>query len=146
MLSTKCKYAIRSVLLLAAESSLEQKWTIKQISDHLSIPQHFLGKILQELVPRNIISSMKGPTGGFYMNEQNRSTTLLTLIEVVDGPFFLQGCGLGLEKCSDTNPCPIHDTYKICRNHLRETFSSKKISEFEHDILSKNLFLHGSIK
>ena len=57
--------------LLAAESSQEKKWTIKQISDHLSIPQHFLGKILQELVPRNIISSMKGPTGGFYMNEQN---------------------------------------------------------------------------
>ena len=50
MLSTKCKYAIRSVLLLAAESSLEQSGPSNK-SDHLSIPQHFLGKILQELVP-----------------------------------------------------------------------------------------------
>ena len=66
---------------------------------------------------------MKGPTGGFYMNEQNWSTTLLTLIEVVDGPFFLQGCGLGLEKCSDTNPVlfmtPIRYAGITCVKHFQ---------------------------
>jgi Rrf2 family protein len=139
MISTKCKYAIRAILLLATESSKESKLTIKQISEKLDIPQHFLGKILQELVPLKFISSLKGPKGGFYLTDQNKNITLLQLIETVDGPFFFNGCALGLKQCSDKKPCPIHYEFKSCRSHLKEVFSSKTIFDLQQEIHNSDI-------
>lgn len=141
MISTKCKYAIRAILLVSTESVKEQKLTIKEISEKLDIPQHFLGKILQELVPLKIISSMKGPGGGFYLTEENKRVTLLKLIETVDGPLAFTSCAIGLDHCSEKHPCPVHFEFKTCRNNLRLVFSTKTIGSLEKEIKDLNLSL-----
>ena len=28
-------------------------------------------------------------------------------------------CGLGLKKCSETHPCPMHDKFKVAREAMR---------------------------
>jgi Rrf2 family transcriptional regulator, iron-sulfur cluster assembly transcription factor len=141
MISTKCKYAIRAILLVSTDSVDEQKLTIKEISEKLDIPQHFLGKILQELVPMKIISSMKGPGGGFYLTAENKRTSLLEIIEAVDGPLAFTSCAIGLDHCSEKNPCPVHNEFKACRTNLRSVFSSKTINHLEQEIKELHLVL-----
>ena len=71
MLSNASKYATRAVLYLAGNSSYKNKIGSKQLADALEISQSFIAKILQKLVKANIITSGKGPGGGFYTSQEN---------------------------------------------------------------------------
>ena len=87
----------------------------REISEELSIPQAFLSKILQDLTKKGLLSSTKGPNGGFELNCSPTQTSLYTLVQAVEGPRPEGDCLLGLSLCADETKCPIHDTWKeIC--------------------------------
>lgn len=56
------------------------------IAREYDIPLEYLLKILQLLVRSNILNSKRGPRGGFYLAKPLEQTTLLEIIEAVDGP------------------------------------------------------------
>jgi len=141
MISNKCKYALRAILFLAVESSDTNKIRISNLAEELKIPAPYLGKILQDLVPKNVISSIKGPKGGFYLTEKNQQTPLIKIIEAIDGLAYFEKCGLGLEACSDRHPCPIHEDFKIGRDHLKTVFTNKSIRELASEITANDLIL-----
>ena len=65
MLSNSSKYAIKAVLFLSLNSS-EIKWVmVKVIAKPINILQAYIAKLLQELSKQKIISSTRGPKGGF---------------------------------------------------------------------------------
>ena len=142
MLSQKSKYAITSILFIAAEISEEKGlkgW--KEIAESLKIPFAFTSKILQELAKKNIISSIKGPNGGFFLSKQNAQIPLIEIIELMgDGGYFRE-CGLGLTECSEEHPCPIHDIFKIGRDKLQLLFNTKTIGDLGKDVKESELFL-----
>ena len=108
MFSKACTYGIRAVIYLCVHTSAEMKIGVTDLSLALGIPKHFLAKILQQLAKADIISSVKGPGGGFYMNEKNRNMKLYDIICCIDGPQSMEGCILGLPVCSSSNPCALH--------------------------------------
>lgn len=141
MISKKCKYAIRAILFLAVESDEKNKKGIKEIAENLKLPGPYLGKILQQLVPKNIITSAKGPNGGFYTTEKNLRIPLIKVIETIDGLAYFEGCGLGLSECSDDHPCPIHTDFKKSRNRMKKVFENKTIETLASEIKHKEFFL-----
>ncbi len=68
--SRQCEYALQSVIYLAQKKQGEMT-TIKEISGHLNIPFHFLGKIFQKLSHKGLLHSMKGVSGGFWLGSRN---------------------------------------------------------------------------
>ena len=141
MISNKCKYALRAILFLAVESNETKKIRISELAEELKMPTPYLGKILQELVPKSIISSIKGPRGGFYLTEKNQQAPLIKIIEAIDGLAYFEKCGLGLEDCSDSHPCPIHEDFKKSRDHLKTVFTNKTIRELASEITANELIL-----
>ena len=141
MFSKSCKYAIRAVLFLATSSSNDRKVGVEELSMSLSVPKHFLAKILQQLVRHNLVSSAKGRNGGFYLSEANRESTLLSVIDSIDGPGTFDECVLGLQHCSNEAPCPYHNTFKIYRNQFHQLVSTETIAESAVRIKNKNLKL-----
>jgi len=143
MLSKSCIYALRSIVFLAHNASIDAKIGIKEVAKELELPTHYLGKILQQLSKNNIIQSIKGPNGGFYLNEESKKVKLIKIIEVVDGLSFFTSCGLGLKECSDTHPCPLHDEFKIYRDGLWSLFSSKSIQELVSKLEGGDAFIRN---
>ncbi|MDD7913856.1 RrF2 family transcriptional regulator [Polaribacter ponticola] len=84
MLSKASKYAIRAVLLIANSACKNNKVGSKKLATELNIPAPFLAKTLQELTKSNIISSVKGPHGGFYLSKESENKTLFNIIDCVD--------------------------------------------------------------
>jgi Rrf2 family iron-sulfur cluster assembly transcriptional regulator len=141
MLSTSCKYALRSAVYLMAHASEMSKAGIREIAEEIEANEHTTGKILQLLVREGIISSAKGPHGGFYISSDAKPIYLIDIVKVVDGTNFFFECGLGLHKCSERKPCPIHFTYKASREKLYREFSSITIQELAADIEKGEAFL-----
>jgi Rrf2 family protein len=141
MLSTSCKYALRAAVYLTAQSHAGLKTGIKEIAEEIQANEHTTGKILQLLVREKIILSTKGPNGGFFIPPDSKKVCLIDIVKVVDGVQFFFECGLGLRKCSEHKPCPIHHTYKVSREKLYQEFSSITIQELASDIEKGEAFL-----
>ena len=120
MFSKSGEYGIRSTLYIACNSLQGNRVSLKSISNAIDSPEAFTAKIMQQLTKHKIVSSIKGPNGGFFITEdQLEKITLLDVIEVIEGKDKYMGCGLGLATCNEDKPCPIHHQYAKVRNNLR---------------------------
>ena len=141
MLSNASKYAIRGVLFLADKSSATEKFGAKQIANELNIPLAFIAKLLQKLVKAKIISSSKGPRGGFYMTAENRRNNVCHILEVIESENIFNTCFMGLEKCDSKNPCPVHHIVATFKEALLKKFETQSIDEFAADIKEDGSYL-----
>lgn len=141
MLSNTCKIAIKAVIYLAAQSEKNVRSGMREIATHLNASEHTVGKILQTLVRQNIIHSVKGPNGGFYITAEQASKPIVHIINTVDGADMLDKCGLGLSQCSSTRPCPIHDEYKKGREIIRQIFITKTINDLRDPVEQGTAYL-----
>jgi Rrf2 family protein len=135
MLSNTSRYAIRAVIYLALNGKEDLKIGIKQISKELDIPTPFLGKILQTLAKHKILSSTKGPHGGFGMGKNPYEISLMDIVQVIDGMDDFESCVLGLKTCSiDQVHCSIHRNYAALREQLKQLFQTENVGELADHI------------
>jgi len=139
MFSKGCKYGIRAVLHLAVYSSIKKRLGVAEIANELEVPKHFLAKILQQLAKEHLISSTKGPSGGFYLSKKNRDSNLKEVIETLDGTQVFTGCILGLKECSSEKPCPLHFQAFGIREGLNYQLEYQTINEISEKIKRTNL-------
>jgi Rrf2 family protein len=126
---------------LAVNSNKSNKILAKNISEPINVPQAYIAKLLQELSKHNIVSSMRGPNGGFYMDEQNLKTPLINIITVIDGDNRLNSCLLSIQNCNSSKPCPLHDFAASYRVHLLENLEKSTIKDMVEGIKAKKSFL-----
>ena len=127
MFSKACEYAIRATLYISIKSIDGSKLGIKEIAREIDSPEPFTAKILQTLSREKIISSIKGPNGGFYLKPKAKPIALNTIVKAIDGEDALHACSLGLRECSDKFPCPLHKEIKRYKDRLRKTMSEKTV-------------------
>ena len=128
MFSKSCEYSLRAVIYIAKQTSLGNKTSVKEIAEATNSPEAFTGKILQKLTKNNIINSIKGPYGGFLIDEKKtKNTKLSEIVKIIDGKQIYTGCGLGLRECNSKNPCPIHDKFINIRNNLKSMLETTTI-------------------
>ncbi len=143
MLSLTCKTAVKAVIYLASKYESGANAGIKEIAEYIDANEHTVGKLLQTLVKQNVINSVKGPSGGFYISMKQLKRPVITIVEAIDGDQVFKGCGLGLSKCSATHPCPIHDEYKVARNILENLFRKNKIIDICEPVNNGIAYLVG---
>lgn len=143
MLSHTCKTAIKAVIYLSSKSENDDKTGIKEISDKIDASEHTVGKILQLLARKKVINSLKGPTGGFYLNEKQQQQSVIHIVKAIEGDAVFKECGLGLNKCSAAHPCPIHDEYKVARELMEKIFSESKVRDLCGSVRNGLAYLIG---
>lgn len=119
MFSKACEYAIKSAIYIAEQSISEHRVNVKEVSKAINAPEAFTAKILQQLCRENLLESLRGKTGGFiFSKEKLHQIKIYDIIAVIDGVGIFTNCGLGLKECSSTNPCPVHDDFKVIRDGI----------------------------
>ncbi|ADR22707.1 hypothetical protein MATR_34470 [Marivirga tractuosa] len=120
MFSKTCEYAIRATIYIANKSKEGTNVGLKDIAKNIDSPEAFTAKILQKLVKDDLVSSIKGPNGGFSLSAtQQKEVYLIDVVRCIDGSQTYDGCGLGLSQCSEEKPCPIHFQFKEVRTKLK---------------------------
>ena len=135
MLTNACKYAIRAVIYLALNSDADKKLGAKLIANELDVPQPFLAKLLRKLSADKLISSSKGPGGGFYLDQANTNNTLWNVVCSIDDQQKLNDCFLGLVKCNSDNPCPVHYIAAPFKEQLLNDFKKKTIADMAQEMV-----------
>lgn len=127
MISKACQYALRSVVYLASKAGENTKLNVKQIAKEIDAPEAFTAKTLQILNKHNIITSLKGPYGGFFIEEYQLDASIINIVNAIDGLQVFTSCGLGMKQCNANRPCPFHNEYEVLRTKMRDTFQDTTI-------------------
>jgi Rrf2 family protein len=134
MLSKACQYAIKALIYMGTRAGEEERSTVSEVSKAIGSPPAFTSKILQKLVSANMITSAKGGGGGFQFSSNCISkTTILSVAKAMECDSISEDCILGLPRCSDRNPCPVHHRYAPLRKMLTEDFFSITIGQIIQD-------------
>jgi Rrf2 family protein len=147
MFSKATEYALRAVIYIAQKSTKENKLGLAEIAVSIDSPRPFTAKILQSLTAGNgIISSVPGPGGGFYITEKAKKIPVRSILKAMGEDEMLGQCVLGLKKCSDVKPCPMHVQYKIIKEQLIKLFENKTIGDLADEMTLGNSFINNKAK
>ena len=102
---------------------------VKDMRKSINVPQAYLAKILQKLLKHDLISSTRGPKGGFYPNAVNKKESVMRVNKVIDGENKMSNCLLGIDKCNEAKPCPLHHIASAAEEELIHSFKSHTIGD-----------------
>src|SRR5690606_8898081 len=80
MFSKACEYGIKAMIYIATQSLNGQRVKIGEIAEHIDSPEAFTAKVLGALVKNNLLVSVTGPYGGFYIDESTMKKISLAAI------------------------------------------------------------------
>ena len=142
MFSKSCEYGIRATIFIASKCCENRKVGLKEIAVAIDSPIAFTAKILQKLTKDKIIHSTKGVNGGFEVFQNDLKTIrLIQIVEAIDGNSVFSGCGLGLENCSETHPCPVHFEFKEIKEQLFIMLKNTSLEQLALEVKSGSSFL-----
>ena len=128
MFSKTCEYGIRAAIYVAVQSLANKRAGLKDIAREIDSPEAFTAKILQQLSRTDIITSHKGPSGGFVIQLDKMADIFLSdIVLALDGDSIFKTCGLGLKECSEKQPCPVHNKFKAIRTELKNMLNQTNL-------------------
>lgn len=135
MFSKACEYGIRAVIFISKRSLNEERTSLKEISREIDSPEAFTAKILQTLVKTKVVRSVKGPSGGFEITLKDmKRLKLYDVIHSIDGDEYEKKCVLGLKKCSEDKPCPVHNNYKHIKKQIITMVNATNLYDLSNSV------------
>lgn len=89
-----------------------------ELADKVCSTAGFMPQVLAPLVQMGWVRSDPGPTGGYRLQADLESISMLELIEAVEGPTDRDRCVLDSGRCSDVGHCAIHDAWSRAREQF----------------------------
>ena len=139
MFSESVKHAIQAMIYLTIHQ--DKKVMVNKIASDYDIPKFYLAKIVQTLAKHNLIITTRGRNGGIKLNRPAKDIRIIDIIKIIDPPPEKEMCLFGLDICSDSVPCPVHDVWKTMKKDFNEKLIyqnletlAKKI-DLKHEIL-----------
>ncbi len=127
MWSKTTEYAIRALVQVAVSNHEGRRPGFKEIAESIDAPVQFTAKILQTLSRALLLKSVRGRGGGFYFDPESEELKLAQVIRVLEGEKYFSGCVVGLPRCDENHPCPLHNEFYLIRNQLVELSQKETI-------------------
>ncbi len=103
---------------------------VAAVARFLDASEAHLNKVLQRLKKGEIVRSVRGPGGGFALAADPKTTTLLDVFEVMDGPLSNSSCILGQSRCI-FGTCLFGDLLTKIHDDVKEYFSKTTLADLE---------------
>ncbi len=84
-ISRTVEYGLTAAVFIA-QNCKDGRVLAKKISEAYDLPAEYLLQVMQQLVRAGILTSKKGPKGGFNLARPAKEITMLEIIEAIDGP------------------------------------------------------------
>ncbi len=134
-LTTKGRFAVTAMIDLAMNNSTGPV-TLADISGRQKISLSYLEQLFGKLRRRALVSSVRGPGGGYNLASPTDQVSVADIIIAVDEPIDATQCG-GKENCKDDKKCITHDLWTDLNKHLFEYLRAVKLSELVAKQLQK---------
>jgi Rrf2 family protein len=126
-LSEAASLALHGAALIAAHPG--ELFSVRRIAETAGASEHHLSKVLQRLVKAGILTSVRGPKGGFVLAVPAESVSLLEIYEAIEGRTAVGACPVHRPSCPFQG-CMFGGLFGKLNRDVVEYFKMKKLSEF----------------
>ena len=95
-LSEASSIALHGMVLIG---QTEETLNVAKISEAIGASKHHVAKVFQRLVKDNLLSSTRGPSGGFRLKKSPKKISLLDIYESIEGTLEVHACASGNTEC-----------------------------------------------
>lgn len=134
MLSYSSKYALKALHYLSQRATVENKLNAEQLAKFTKVPKPYLSKLFKKLASLDVVSSVRGPNGGFYLTEKQKEQSIFDIVLYIEGQDHFDNCVLNFEACNAKKPCPMHFLINYEKEALRNAIKKIKISDLASDL------------
>lgn len=127
MLSKTSEYALRAVVHLARDSG--GPVSAGDVAAALDVPANYLSKILHTLSRAGLVSSERGPGGGYRLARPAEELSIADVVGAIDSTALESRCLLGNRNCPGRHPCPAHDGWIRAAEPVAAFFRDTMVSE-----------------
>lgn len=107
----------------------EKPSSAREISDLYSLPQHLVANILKQLAQEGVITSTRGPAGGYSLATEPDQISVGTLVDMFEGPFQFMDCGSDHSSCIAAKQCPAKDSLQIVHHKIKTLIDNLSLAE-----------------
>jgi Rrf2 family iron-sulfur cluster assembly transcriptional regulator len=126
-LTTKGRFAVTAMVDLAMRQS-RGPVTLAAISERQHISLSYLEQLFGRLRRAKLVTSVRGPGGGYCMGRPAQQITVAEIITAVDEPIDATQCG-GKENCIEDRRCMTHDLWATLNARIHEYLSSVTLGD-----------------
>ncbi len=137
-LSRQADYAVRAMVELASHAN-EQRVQTRDIAHRQQIPIALLPRIIASLSRAQLIRTYRGNRGGIALARPASQTSLLDVIEAVDGPICLNRCTYEPSRCDRDHFCRVHPVWRQAQSYLHQLLGGTKLTDLVVVPLEVNL-------
>ena len=135
-LTRKADYALVAMADLALQDPAVV--STSDIAGRLRMPLPILQVIMTKLARLGLVTSARGPRGGFRLSRPPTRITLADIIEAVEGPMRLTICcppapGSREPQCDIEDVCPIRDPVRKVHTLVEGCLSGVTLKELAYD-------------
>lgn len=120
-LTTKGRYAVTAMLDLAIHHDAGPV-TLSDIARRQGISLSYLEQLFSQLRKRGLVSSTRGPGGGYRLGKPAHAIAVADVIVAVDESVDATRCG-GRENCQGEQRCLTHDLWQDLSHQIHEFLS-----------------------
>ncbi|MGL1833835.1 Fe-S cluster assembly transcriptional regulator IscR [Rhodocyclaceae bacterium SMB388] len=121
-LTTKGRFAVTAMIDLASREE-DGPVTLAGIADRQRISLSYLEQLFGKLRRYKLVSSVRGPGGGYRLARGMDAITVADIIIAVDEPLDATQCG-GKQNCHDEHRCMTHDLWANLNKRMYEYLDS----------------------
>jgi len=126
-LTTKGRFAVTAMVDLALRQN-RGPVTLAAISERQHISLSYLEQLFGKLRRASLVSSTRGPGGGYNLAQPANQITVADIVSAVDEPLDATQCG-GKENCHDDKRCMTHDLWATLNEKMHEYLSSVTLAD-----------------
>ena len=126
-LTTKGRFAVTAMVDLAMRQA-RGPVTLAAISERQRISLSYLEQLFGKLRRRKLVSSVRGPGGGYNLAQPVQEMSVADIICAVDEPLDATQCG-GKENCLDDKRCMTHDLWATLNAKMYDYLSSVTLAD-----------------
>ena len=126
-LTTKGRFAVTAMIDLALRQH-EGPVTLAGISDRQKISLSYLEQLFGKLRRHKLVSSVRGPGGGYTLARGMAEISVADIIVAVDEPLDATQCG-GKENCLDDHRCMTHELWTSLNRRMFEYLDSVMLAD-----------------
>jgi Rrf2 family protein len=141
-LTRAADYAVRVMIHLAGLPP-GMRASRGELARAAECPEQFLSKVLQSLTRAGLVISHRGNTGGFELLEAYRGTSLLDVVQAIEGPVRLNLCLTSDHACSRQDSCPAHGVWAQAQEAMLGVLQSASIGHLAKEVAGRNG--HGAV-
>ena len=134
IISTKGRYGVRAMFVLAKRYDESELTSIKYIANEQGISEQYLEQLFSKLKTAGLIESVRGQKGGYRLANKPSDISVGQILRALEGPLAPSECVVDEnEVCDKSDSCTTHNMWKTIYDGINRVVDKMSLADMVKD-------------